>query len=150
MGRKVHGSRNQLITNLGHRMTTICLNPRLAQSQKKEIDRLIRCGYISLEQFQKEHYVTFDELAEFGYMHEMEVWLLSTSRLRIGPNGARFIKEVGYGGSTLFRDYLVKPHCSDTFAREVRLKRHLKRMQKRSERADFRSLGNLSILYSRK
>lgn len=130
-------------------MSTLHLDPALANRQQREVERLIRSGHIPLEQFQKDYCIAFNELETFGYIHEMEVYFVSTSRLRLGLNGARFIKEVCYGGTTLFRAYFVKPHCSETFVREIRFKRHLKRMQERGERADFRSLGNLSILYSR-
>jgi len=130
-------------------MTTLNLDSKLAERQHQEVQRLLRCGHVPLETFQEQYQITFSELCVFGYMHEMEVFILSTTRIHLGPNGTRFIREVGYGGTTLFRSYYVRPNCAGAFAKEIHFKRHLKRMQDRGENLDFRSLGKLTVLYNR-
>lgn len=130
-------------------MTSLIPNPRLEEQQRKEVQRVLRCSYIPLHEFLEEHHIPFSELIQFGYIWEMSVYLVSTSRLRLGPNGARFIREIGFGGTHHFRSYYVRPNCAHVLAQEIRFKRHIKRMRDRGEPFDFSSLNNLSILYSR-
>jgi len=129
-------------------MTTFIPDHRLEERQRKEIQRFLRCGYVSLEDFLEEHQIPFSELIQFGYISKGP-YIVSTTRFYLGPNGARFIREIGFGGTHLFRSYYVRPKCAHVLAQEIRFKRHIKRMRDRGEPFDFSSLNNLSILYSR-
>ena len=130
-------------------MTSIVPNPQLEKRQRREIERLIRTGHVPLKQFQDDLGISIDELAQFGYMRLPNFQIVSATREHLGPNGARFIREVHHGGTHLFRAYFVRLGCENKLATEVRLKRHLRRMLDRGQKPDFEALTNVTILYSR-